>query len=334
MRVTLAWRPLAFDHPDISHRFCVLAHIQSIRSATMATSDHAEGTPEYKQEIQRKLGEYIETKRYIEEPEILPWYKKEIGELKPPARDLFEQYSHVAPDEVETHIKRIRDEAFKIFPYPCVGNWGFLNLSVMESPVYKEVLERIKNGEQYLDIGCCMGQDIRKLAHDGAPEYNMYGSDLKSEFWSIGYDMFLDKATLKSKFIEADVFDADSGLKELDGKLNIVHAASFFHLFDWDSQVKAAKRIGQLLKAEPGVMVFGRQGGMPEAGTIGHIQEGKSSYWHNLESWAKMWKQAGDETGIKWEVQSSFGEEDLTKRMNAKIVPAGTRFMTFTIRRV
>lgn len=167
----------------------------------------------------------------------------------------------------------------------------------MESPVYKEVLERIKTGDQYLDIGCCMGQDIRKLAHDGAPEEKMHGYDLKSDFWSIGYDIFLDKSTLKSKFIEADVFDAGSGLKELDGKLNIVHAASFFHLFDWDGQVAVAKRIGQLLKDEPGVMVFGRQGGMPEAGTIDHIQNGKSSYWHNPESWAKMWKQAGDETG-------------------------------------
>lgn len=31
---------------------------------------------------------------------------------------------------------------------------------------YPEVLERIKNGDQYLDIGCCVGQDIRKLVSD------------------------------------------------------------------------------------------------------------------------------------------------------------------------
>jgi SAM-dependent methyltransferase len=204
----------------------------------------------------------------------------------------------------------------------------------MESPVYREVLERVKNGEQYLDIGCCMGQDIRKLAYDGAPHENMYGSDLKGDFWNIGYDMFLDKSTLRTKFIEADVFNADSGLKELDGKLNIVHAASFFHLWDWDEQVKAAKRIVEMLKAESGVMIFGRQGGMPKPGNLPHAQKDQNSYWHNVESWMKLWKQVGDETETEWKVDAYLGEEDLTKRMNAKIVPAGTRFMTFTIRRV
>jgi SAM-dependent methyltransferase len=307
---------------------------------------------ESQEDIQKRLAYYIEIKKYIDEPEVLPWYKKDLGEIKPQTRQLFEDYCHIAPTEVEAHIRKIvrihyprpprrmltvnkRDEAFKIFPYPCVGNFGFLNLSILESPVYKEVLERVKKGEQYLDIGCCMGQDIRKLAHDGAPQENMYGSDLKKEFWDIGYDLFLDKATLKTMFIDADIFSADSGLKELDGKLNLVHAASFFHLFDWNSQVKAVKRIVELLKAEPGSMVFGRQGAMPEAGYLSQGFAGMHAYWHNPDSWARLWKQVGDETGTKWDVQSSLGEEDLTKRMNAtNVVPSGTRFMTYIIRRL
>ena len=59
-----------------------------------------------------------------------------------------------------------------------------------------------------------------------------------------------------------------------------------------------------------------------------------TAFWHNPESWAKMWKQVGDETGTDWEVQAVLGEEDLSKRMKTSLVPAGTRFMTFTIRRV
>jgi SAM-dependent methyltransferase len=297
----------------------------------MTENTPADGSVE---DIREKLAHWVETKRYIEEPEILPWYKKELNEIKPQTRDLFEQYSSIAPAEVESHIKKVRDEAFKVFPYPCVGNWGFLNLSVAEAPAYNEVLERVKSGDQYLDIGCCMGQDIRKLIHDGAPQENLYGSDLRKDFWNIGYDLFLDKSTLTTKFIEADVFDTDSHLKELNGKLSIVHAASFFHLFDWDGQVKAAKRVIELLKAEPGVMVFGRQGGKAEAGSFVHVKKDQTAYWHNAESWAKLWKQVGDETGSKWEVDATLGEEDLTKRMNAQIVPVGTRFMTFTIRRL
>jgi SAM-dependent methyltransferase len=204
----------------------------------------------------------------------------------------------------------------------------------MESPVYQEVLERVKSGEQYLDVGCCMGQDIRKLAYDGAPQDNMYGSDLKGDFWNIGYDMFVDKSTLKTKFIEADIFDEVSTLTELDGKLNIVHAASFFHLWDWDEQFKAAKRVVKLLKAEPGVMIFGRQGGVPKGGHLPHAVKEQKAYWHDPGTWEDLWKKVGDETGTEWKVDARLGEEDLTKRMNAKIVPAGTRFMTFTIRRV
>ena len=38
---------------------------------------------------------------------------------------------------------------------------GFLELGVTESPQYSEVLQRIKDGDNYLDIGCCVGQFIR-----------------------------------------------------------------------------------------------------------------------------------------------------------------------------
>jgi hypothetical protein len=53
------------------------------------------------EDMREKLAEVMESKRYIEEPEILPWYKKDVDELKPRTRDLFENYSHVAPAEVE-----------------------------------------------------------------------------------------------------------------------------------------------------------------------------------------------------------------------------------------
>jgi SAM-dependent methyltransferase len=195
-------------------------------------------------------------------------------------------------------------------------------------------VKRVKKGDLYLDIGCCMGQDIRALVHDGAIEENLFGSDLKKDFWDIGYDLFQDRSTLKTKFIEADIFEAESGLKELDGKLDIVHAASFFHLFDWEGQVEAAKRVVRLMKAKPGALVFGRQGGNLEAGAVTHLVKGQSAYSHNPQSWAKLWKQVGNETGSKWDVDAFLGEEDIAKRSSANIVPAGTRFMTFSIRRV
>jgi SAM-dependent methyltransferase len=309
--------------------------------------------PDPQQDLHEKIAFYVQSKKYVDEPEILPWYKKDIEEIKPRTRGLLERYSNIPPADVEAHVKKVvslcvpklrslltlrqRDEAFKIFPYPCLGNWGFLNLNVADAPAYNEVVSRVKNGELYLDIGCCMGQDIRKLVSDGVPAENTYASDLKAEFWDIGYDLFLDGSTLKTKFIQADVFDADSELKQLDGKLDIVLAHSFFHLFDWNDQAKAVKRVIQLLKPEPGVMVFGRQGAMVEAGSFEHANRKEKIYWHNVESWNKLWKQVGEETNSNWEVDATLGDEDMKKRVGlnkTNLLPAGSRFMTFTVRRV
>lgn len=179
-----------------------------------------------------------------------------------------------------------------------------------------------------------MGQDIRKLVHDGAPSENTYASDLKQVFWDLGFGMFLDKSSLKTKFLEADIFDDDSQLKQLDGKIDIINAASFFHLFDLEGQIKAARRVARLLRPVPNSLIVGRQGGKPEAGSFSHLMKGMNAYWHNAESWKEMWEQVGRETGMEFHVEAVLGEEDLSKRMKTNLVPAGTRFMTFTIRRV
>lgn len=58
-------------------------------------------------EVHKRLAHAVETKAYVDNPEILPWYKKDLSEIKPHTRDLFEKYSHIAPDDVETHIRTI-----------------------------------------------------------------------------------------------------------------------------------------------------------------------------------------------------------------------------------
>jgi hypothetical protein len=56
-----------------------------------------------------------------------------------------------------------RAKAFSIFPYPCIGMYRFLDLSILSTDVYPEVLRRLKGGEKLLDLGCCFGQEIRQL---------------------------------------------------------------------------------------------------------------------------------------------------------------------------
>ena len=39
----------------------------------------------------------------------------------------------------------------------------FLDSGLSASPYYQEVLERVKQGETFLDLGCCFGQELRVL---------------------------------------------------------------------------------------------------------------------------------------------------------------------------
>ncbi|KAF2867678.1 hypothetical protein BDV95DRAFT_172554 [Massariosphaeria phaeospora] len=267
----------------------------------------------------------------VQQNERAPWWHvKELTELSLDARELFENYSKVPSDNVLTHITEARNKAFKVFPYPCLGRFAFLALSVRQTPRYDEILNRIKNGDKYLDLGCCVGQDIRKLVYDGAPSENTYGVDLMNDFMEIGYDLFLDKATLKTTFMAADVFEKDSELNRLDGEIDIVHAASFFHLFGWEGQLQAAKRMVSLVKPKPGSLIVGRH--------IGNINPGEeaSKFMHDADSFALLWKQVGEETATSWEVDARLGDKDLAEKTGsgANSVPEDTRWLSYTVRRL
>jgi hypothetical protein len=234
----------------------------------------------------------------------------------------------------------------------------------MSSPQYKQILDRVKGGEKFLDFGCCFGQEVRKLvctchptlsfsfhtphriaqAYDGAPPENLYGTDLRQEFIDLGYDLFQDRETLKSTFIAADAFDPQSPLKQLNGRMSIVYAGSFFHLFDWDGQFAMAKRVVELLKPEPGGMLLGRQVGNFNPGEyVRDGQDGEKRRWrHDPRTWKEMWELVGKETGTKWDVHVEmedwkFAKGELgivgTKLLEQRGEP-GTGILRFVVRKL
>ena len=212
-----------------------------------------------------------------------------------------------------------RDEAYQIFPYPCIGEFRFLDLAISQSLHYDTILERLRTGnENLLDLGCCFGHDIRKLVADGAPSNHIYGCDLRQEFFDLGYKLFCDKETLQSKFIAADIFDPSSELGSLEGQMDIIFSASFLHLFGFKDQLEICKRMVKLLRDKKGSMILGRQIGNLVAGERAHERrEGKSRWRHNEESFKKMWDEVGELTGTKWraEVETAlFSEEERSGR--------------------
>ncbi len=41
--------------------------------------------------------------------------------------------------------------------------YRFLNFGLPSTSVYGEVLERVKQGQSLLDLGCCFSQELRRL---------------------------------------------------------------------------------------------------------------------------------------------------------------------------
>jgi hypothetical protein len=52
------------------------------------------------------------------------WYTAELSDEKVHAstRELLENYSKIPSDQVVPHILKIRERAWDIFPYPCIGS--------------------------------------------------------------------------------------------------------------------------------------------------------------------------------------------------------------------
>ncbi|MCJ1306725.1 hypothetical protein MMC25_000368 [Agyrium rufum] len=234
------------------------------------------------------------------------WYQPDIEIIPASAKDLLEKYSSIPEDELKEHVMKVREKAWSIAPYPCIGSWLFLKQSINQTAFYQEILTRLKNGEKLLDLGCALGQDIRRLVYDGAPSENIYGLDLSGGLIDAGYDLFLDKDTLRSKFITADILKDSAPTEALEDQIDLVFASSFFHVFDWDQQMIISKRLVGFLRKKPGSEIFGHHLGhiSPDSYPLG-LQAG-NVYGHDASSLQRMWDRVGKETGSSWKVEATL----------------------------
>jgi SAM-dependent methyltransferase len=200
-------------------------------------------------------------------------------------------------------------------PYPCIGVFRFLDFPATLNPIYPEVLDRVRNGETFLDLGCCFGQDIRKLAFDGAPSENLIGVDTEANFLELGYELFRDRDTLKSHFYTQDVF-AEGFLSEWHGKIDIIFLGSFLHLFSFDKQKAVVAQIEKLLKKRRGSLVFGRHMAAENGGSFRKNALGWDLYHHSPETIRQLFDEDPEGT---WKVDSelvTYGSEGWDKGRN------------------
>ena len=163
-----------------------------------------------------------------------------------------------------------------------------------------------------MDAGCCFGQEIRFLVHnEGIPSTQLYGFDLEPAFIDMGYELFRDQDKLHAHMLSGDIFaeaTAPEGkdLTAMEGKMDIVHAASLLHSWGWDDMITATKRLLSLTRKQAGSMVIGNQMGSLDAGQYA-MPTGKGfNYRHNVESMERFWCQVGEETGTTWKVEAGM----------------------------
>ncbi|THG92562.1 hypothetical protein EW026_g8378 [Hermanssonia centrifuga] len=253
------------------------------------------------------------------------------------------------PQEVKKHVIAVQAEAYEIFPYPCIFMFGFAKLKISRFPAYKELLRlgKERQGALFLDMACCVGNDVRKAVADGFPVNQALASDLEPGFWKVGHNLFKSTPeTFPVPFIPGDAFDSAflapatistslpdgpvpplsslTSLTPLIGRLSVIHASSFFHLFNEELQLQLAKRMGSLLSPEPGSFIFGGHGGFlqkkgPRSMPMSAAVQSITMFCHSPESWKELWeKEIFSQGKVKVEVYlKEVQRQDLPAEENA-----------------
>ena len=215
----------------------------------------------------------------------------------------------------------------------------FLAYNLSRLPFHHEVLARLRSGATFCDAGCCFGQELRFLAHDGIPSTQLYGFDLETRFIEFGYQLFRDRDRSHATFVAGNVLASSASpegaeLSKLEGKMDIVFASSFMHVFDWDQMILAARRLVSLTRPQAGSMIVGKQMGNVVAGRYPLPTASGFNYRHNAESMKQFWAQVGEETASQWEVEAELYEGfELSENKQHAWMDENTRMIWFQVTR-
>ncbi|ORY08597.1 hypothetical protein BCR34DRAFT_603456 [Clohesyomyces aquaticus] len=268
-------------------------HTQDQAQEKLAETADINGTdPEYAKQL---AGNSDKTKS--------PFYNADISaKLTAKTRKFLEEYSGIPPAEVVSHIHSVRDKAWAIRAYPCIGNGIYLDPVLPKHPTYQKVLSRIRDeGATLLEIGSFMGGDLRSLVADGAPTNHLIATDVV-RFWDLGSEMFNDKERFNCRFVQADMMDAQGPLQEFNHSVDIVHVSKVLHQWDWESQAKACGRLVQLSRHN--TMIVGDQMGGVTAHELLPYPGLPGMWMHDEGSWRKLWEEVSVLTNTKWEAET------------------------------
>ncbi|KIJ46342.1 hypothetical protein M422DRAFT_165297 [Sphaerobolus stellatus SS14] len=224
--------------------------------------------------------------------------------------------------KLKEHVLRVQTEAYEVYPYPCIAWFQFISYRISNYPFYNSILTigKERPGAIYADLGCCFGNDGRRVIADGYPIENVVLSDLQGGFAELAHKLYQTTPdTYPVPFLAGDIFDPTflspqnltskkssrnlkppvlkdlKTLSPLKGHVSIIHAAWLFHLFGEQKQRQLASLLASLLSPLPGSMIVGSHLDLPD--TEGNKKGGfrwsdkeMMVFAHSPTSWRALWE--------------------------------------------
>ena len=206
---------------------------------------------------------------------------KKLLDSDPEISSFFLRYNNINENDLLSKALEIHARAQLVHKYRCIESFRFVVPRIKYNIYYQDVLAKSKN-KTILDIGCGLGQDLRKMSLDGIPQKNLFGLDIEQEFINLGYELFGDKSSNQITFITTNILDMQQ-FHQLKEKLsvNIIYTSAVIHLLNKDDIRSLLANINTLL-SEGGIF-FGQTTGLKNPGNI-QDNSGRSRYLHSKDS--------------------------------------------------
>ena len=223
------------------------------------------------------------------------------------SRDFFTAYYQqqhqqtVSDQEILTLVNQAHDTAIAHkHAYRCIREYQFCYPRVMLHPHYQQLIQHnAKVAEvRVLDVGSCMGTDLRQMLLHGVKPEHALGLELNQDLIDIGLDvLYNDRSILQSSFATQDVladdFLSNSQLSTFhtDG-IDVIYCGSVYHLLEETPTHVLSKHLYQLLK--PGGVLFGRTvGSLDATQPVVGGWNGLARFLHSADTFKRMLLQYG-----------------------------------------
>ena len=244
------------------------------------------------------------------DPSSLPYYIPDIrSKISPQIKHLLTSAYHIPEDEVPDHCQRIRDKAWNIRAYPCIGLGVHLQPPLLTlNSEYKWIVEKLKTNPEtrFLDVGTFLGIEPRVLYYDGVPANRIIANDVV-DFWTLGQEFFRDgdsEFIRDVEYLQADMMmvrEEGGAWETLRGGVDVINMCQILHQFTREKQVEACECLVALGRAKYGTMIVGCQVGKAEAEAVEH--QTANLFMQSPPAWKEMWEEIMKKTGTKWRVE-------------------------------